>query len=214
MEHHVETPQSSTERVEVTSGIVVCMDQFMLSNPDFVNALPKDFNPQSPNFVEEVNNACNKFGGVAVKMNPGVFTVFREPYEGLLSLFSEYSKDDINLDVLDELRDNGESIGDLTIDTRRIGVCDVSLCYKDRLMEECRKLRRDKDSKGSRDLLRESGASIRYSFDKRPGERLVVFFDKKKEILLVSKESAIYNQDSQSEEPLEEEYEEENFNRA
>ena len=214
MEHQVETPQTSTERVEVTSGVVVCMDQFMLSNPDFVNALPKDFNPQSSTFVEDVNQACKKFGGVAVKMNPGVFTVFREPYEGVLSLFSEYSKDDITLDVLDDLRDSEDSIGELVIDTRRIGVCDVSLCYKDRLMEECRKLRRENDSKGSRDLLRESGASIRYSFDKRPGEKLLVFFDKKKEIFLVSKQFDTYNVDSPVEGESEEEFEEENFNRA
>ncbi len=214
MERQVETPQSSTERVEVTSGIVVCMDQFMLSNPDFVNSLPKDFNPQSPTFVADVNAACEKFGGVAVKMNPGVFTVFREPYEGVLSLFSEYSKDDIDLDVLDDLRDTTEAIGVLVIDTRRIGVCDVSLCYKDRLMEECRKLRRENDSKGSRDLLRESGASIRYSFDKRPGEKLQVFYDTKKEIFLVSKQFDTYNQDFQEEPAAEEEIEEENFNRA
>ncbi len=186
----------------------------MLSNPDFVNSLPKDFNPQSSAFVEEVNDACAKFGGVAVKMNPGVFTVFREPFEGVLSLFSEYSKDDIDLDVLDAIRDEEEPIGELVIDTRRIGVCDVSLCYKDRLMEECRKLRRENDSKGSRDLLRESGASIRYSFDKRPGERLQVFFDAKKEIFLVSKQFDTYNQERPAEVEPEEEIEEENFNRA
>ncbi|HMO17668.1 MAG TPA: hypothetical protein PKA63_05830 [Oligoflexia bacterium] len=183
-EKEKETPQSSTERVEVVSGLLLVMDQFMLSNPDFLQAIPKTFEPDEEEFFTTLADQAEEFGGFILEISPGSYTVFRNTYTRTMAVFPEFDGATLDESRFDEIAENGESVGSVLIDTRCVVIFDAALCYRERLISEYRKLRRENDDKAARDMIRENGASVRYGFSRR-SEELEAFFDEGSEILVL-----------------------------
>ena len=150
-----------------------------------VHPYRKEFQPNDRNFLQAVDDATADFGGVFFHLPPGILTVFRDPYQRCLAVFPEFHAKSISSEGIRAEEETYEDVGHVIVDTRRIGIADISLCYKARLIQECREARKLGDSKSSRDLLRNAGASVRYGFDKRPGETLDVRFDKSKDTLVI-----------------------------
>lgn len=179
-----ETPQTATEKVEIVSGLLLVLDQFMIGNPDFLRALPKDFQPDSEDFISDLYDQAEQFGGLAVKVSPGVYTVYRNTYDKTIALFPEFDAEKVDDKKIDDIAEEGEDVGSVLVDTRCLVFFDAALCYRDRLIEQFRKLRREEDDKGARDMIRENGASVRYGFSRR-SEEIDAYFDAQSDILVL-----------------------------
>jgi hypothetical protein len=183
-ERQQETPETSTERVEIVSGILLVIDQFMVGNPDLLRALPKDFEPESDDFFNALCEQVENYGGFAVQVSPGSYTVYRNTFEKTIVIFPEFDTAEITTDRIEDIAEAGEVLGSAIIDTRCIAILDAALCFRQNLIEEYRKLRLEDDDKGARDMMRENGASVRYGFSRR-GEEIEGYCEENGDIVVL-----------------------------
>ena len=179
-----ETPENCVERVEVVSGLLLVIDQFMIGNPDFLRALPTDFEPDSDDFFESLCEEVENYGGIVFQLSPGTYSVYRNTYKKTIVVFPEFDADKVTEERVDEIIEGGEVLGAMTLDTRCIAIIDPALCYREHLIEQYRNLRKEEDDKGARDMIRENGASVRYGFS-RKGEEIEGFYDENEDILVL-----------------------------
>jgi hypothetical protein len=167
-------PESET--LTVSSGYVVVIDQFMLSNQQFLSRLPEDTSN-----IEEVKLAVSNFGGVCFEIENGTFDVRRDIYQKAIvasqmsptaitdqiptaeattqTPTATFSIDDITLRS-DELF----TVGKIFIDTKCMVLCDVNILFNKQLIEQYSSLRTANKDKPARDLLRKHGCAVRYGF--------------------------------------------------
>jgi hypothetical protein len=50
----------------------------MVGNPDLLRALPKEFEPESDDFFNALCEQVENYGGFAVQVSPGSYTVYRK----------------------------------------------------------------------------------------------------------------------------------------
>jgi hypothetical protein len=183
-EQSQETPHSSTERVEIVSGVMLVIDQFMVGNPDFLRALPEEFKPESDDFFDALCDEAETYGGFALKLSPGSYTVYRNTYEKTIVVFPEFDADKVTEDKIEDTAENGEVLGSVILDTRCLAILDAAICFRENIIEAYRKLRIEDDDKAARDMIRENGASVRYGFSRR-SEEIEGYFDDKNDIVVL-----------------------------
>ncbi|MDR2338272.1 MAG: hypothetical protein LBE20_06495 [Deltaproteobacteria bacterium] len=169
---------SESETLKISSSYVVIIDQFMLSNQQFLSRLPEDANN-----IDKVKQAVADFGGACFEIENGTFDVSRDIYQKAIvasqilatvptnpapavqkptttqAKTTTFSIDDIALRS-DELF----AVGKVFVDTKCMVLCDVNALFNQRLLEEYSKLRAANKDKPARDLLRKHGCAVRYGF--------------------------------------------------
>ena len=154
--------------IELTSGNLIGIDQYMLSNQVFKERLSAAKEPLS--IVED-------YGGIGINLSAGTYSVLRDVENRaviLATLTEDQGKNTDEITSLCEGLKSNESIGNLFIDTRCIVLCDADLLKNSSLLAEFTKLRLKGKDKPARDLLRENGAVVRYGFG-RNGDKFEVY---------------------------------------
>jgi len=177
------------ERLAVVSGQVVLIDQFMLSNQQFLAPCGPLLGARAR--IEELRGVVHKFGGALIELEPGDYRVYRDPLAQTFAIVSTASdlgnleigigvslatQRDIPRKVMEHfLRERGVATpaGRVFVDTRCVVAFDLELLRDRETVAEYGELKRSNKDKESRDLLRERGAAVRYGFAPR-GDELAV----------------------------------------
>ncbi len=157
------------EELEINSGAMLVVDQFMLGNPQFVGKL--EF---GPGFKKSVEEAALLFGGAVVPAGKGKYQVERDAQESLIHLQPEEKVLEDGDDGREVSRELFESVGRVFVDTRCVVFVDAGLINDKNLLDEYRKSRLENGEKQARDFLRSKGASVKYGFN-RFGDELGIF---------------------------------------
>lgn len=154
------------ERIQVESGALVLIDQFMLANPQFLEKV-KGLLDSDP---EEKDSVIKDFGGTVVELSPNTYRIARDPYA--LTIIIHEDGDLPETESLSE-RAN-ESAGRVFVDTRCLAMIDRELLDDITLLEKYQQLWFSGQDKACRDLLRDNGGAVRYGFQ-RYGDELGVY---------------------------------------
>lgn len=154
------------ERIAIESGHLVLIDQFMLANPQFVDHLAEliDAEPDTKNSLVE------KFGGIVVELDPGIYRIERDPFKYSIIIHGE--RDDT--DQEDIKGESTEDVGHIFVDTRCLAMIDRELLDDSVLLQKYQQLWFNGQDKACRDLLRDNGGAVRYGFN-RNGDDLGVY---------------------------------------
>ena len=155
------------ERISVESGQLIFIDQFMLANPQFVDAVIKNADATP----EDRDALVSEFGGCIVSLEPGQYKIDRDPFE--LSIIVHPEGDSIQRDTL--TRESTQNIGKVFIDTRCLAMIDRELLDDNDLLLRYQDLWFKGEEKACRDLLRDNGGAVRYGFQ-RYGDDLGVYY--------------------------------------
>lgn len=174
-------PVKQLEHLNVLSGNVLIIDQFMLGNRQFVDALPPTNGQEGVEWVkantEALRTLSKRYGGSIVEVDPGDWAVLRDPTEALFVLGKKNDADaELSLareDVI-ESRGNAAPSARVYIDTRCVVFVDAAVLANAEFLAEYRHLRETRQDKVARDFLRNNGAAVRYGFN-RDGDELGVF---------------------------------------
>ncbi len=175
------------ENLEISSGKLVLIDQFMLANEQFLSRL--SFQRDDSN---ELQDLVEKFGGCILSVNPGTYLVYRNPVETTIVLAHQPALENGDLSLTGEkgycsvaeefdfapilkAKGRNEPLCHVFVDTRCLVFLDTNLLFDQPLLHEYKSLRRQGMDKRARDLLRSKGAAVRYGFN-RYGDELGVFF--------------------------------------
>lgn len=154
------------ERIQVESGFLVLIDQFMLANPQFLERLLEtiDDDPETKDLI------VKEYGGAVVEVEPNIYRIDRDPYAYTIVIHEDGSKP-----VSDSLTsDADKSLGHVFVDTRCLAMIDRELLDDSALLEKYKQLWFDGQEKACRDLLRDNGGAVRYGF-RRYGDELGVY---------------------------------------
>ncbi len=166
------------ERIAVESGRLVVIDQFMLANPEFIEAYAEIVDEPIAKKVALVE----RFGGVVVQVAPGTYRIDRDPYRFSIVVHPEdVSPSDLSLDA-------GESAGTLFVNTRCLAMIDRELLDDSALLDKYQQLWFGGKDKACRDLLRDNGGAVRYGFS-RFSDDLTVKLDRQENLLVLAPES-------------------------
>lgn len=181
-------PSNGLERLNVSSGVVVCIDQFMLGNSQFLSLVG------SPDDRDSLNEALERYNSCAVDLKPGTYVVHRDPVAKLVLIAPEtfsvasdqlpeteesFPSDDVSIQreslnrCVEERKKKWNLVSGIYIDNRCMVLIDADLIYNSDLMKQYRDLRSKQDAKAARDLLRQNGAAVRYGFNST-GDELAV----------------------------------------
>ena len=184
------------ERLVISSGLVLMLDQFMLANDQFLRLLPEgEFDLLSAS--EALNKAAKSYGGCVLQIGSDTYCVLRDPSEQVIALCPrglcvevdtveqesspEYSFD---LETLVEQRGNLRALEQVYVDTRCLVLVDANILTDQPSLEEYRDLRKASKDKPARDLIRSYGGAVRYGFN-RYGDELGVFRLSEPDILVL-----------------------------
>ena len=172
METEASTPEernyrsggNERERLEVTSGLVIVADQFILANP-----LLKDLD------TNQFKNKLPQFGATSTSLENGTYGVLRNPYDKKVLIAPLGSVNDDFVFVAEDF----SSVGQVEVDTRCLIIFDAVLLNDLEFMSDYRKCWSEgvDGQKKSRDLVRTKGGAVRYGFS-RQFETLSVGVDK------------------------------------
>lgn len=157
---------NENERVTVTSGRVVALDQYMLANQQFAGLLAE----------ESVDTAVARYGGCIFKLSPQEYSVYRNARTTALVLYPRKRDRQAFIEIEDilETRDSRDKFGHVFVDTRCIAFFDADLLDDKDLLGSLQNEWRANRTKEARDVLRERGAAVRYGFDQQ-SDRLAVY---------------------------------------
>lgn len=173
--HQEQTRRLGSERFEVRTGTVLVIDQFMIGNRQFLERV--DAAAGNPT---EIARVVRDYGGVSLALPNGTYRVHRFPERSFLFVVGEgqdaASEEEIESLIEDtwSTRSVRTASGRVFVDTRCLVFMDVNLLIDGELRRKYMQLRREERDKEARDLLRESGAAVRYGFNHR-GDELGVF---------------------------------------
>lgn len=158
----------SPEKLIVSSGSVLCIDQFMLGNEQCLAAV-RDAGPRE---------GVARYGGVIFDFPQGEYCVFRDPQLQVLAIglerAAECSDEEGLGTVIESFGPTADSAGKVAVDTRCVAISDASILDNTEVLNEFGRLRREGKEKEARDLLRQNGAAVRYGFNKF-GDELSLF---------------------------------------
>ena len=171
------------ERLNVSSGYLLVIDQFMPSNKQFLSMLPEVDASDPDGWVRanaaRIREAAEQYGGVLLELTAGSWGVLRDPNESLFIL-ARIESDDEEHDLAQakqaamEARGNMAATGRVFVDTRCVIFVDARALADRVLLQEYGEMRSSGNDKGARDRIRECGAAVRYGFN-RNGDELGVF---------------------------------------
>lgn len=171
---------NSQERLEIHSGWVLIIDQFMLGNSQFlsrireVRAGASDFQGREA----QVKETVQAYGGCLLSLPYGTYQVHRAPERSLMFVAPRSETNgSAPGDLLDQVwkqREGSIATGQVFVDTRCLVFVDMELLLDDGTLREYAKLRQRGDDKQARDMLREYGATVRYGFNPR-GDELGIY---------------------------------------
>lgn len=164
-------PFLQAEELEIRSGKMLLVDQFMLGNAQFQRSLGVGGAPDG--VLPE--NHLRDFGAAVVSLDPGRWKVFRFPREQAFIICRMDTHEDVLPAMLEEALHAfppGKAPGKerVYIETRCIVFLDWQLVRDADLLEKFSSLRKAGRDKEARDLLRESGAAVRYGFSQDSDE--------------------------------------------
>lgn len=168
------------ERIAVESGSLVMIDQFMLANPEFVEAYAEIVDEPLAKKVSLIQ----RFGGLVVDVAPGTYRIDRDPYRYSIVIHPEH------IQGADASIEDGEAAGTLYINTRCLAMIDRELLDDTSLLEKYQHLWFGGKDKACRDLLRDNGGAVRYGFS-RYSDDLSVRLDRRDNLLVLAPENPI-----------------------
>ena len=156
----VVSSKQGKEVLELSSGKLLLIDQFMLGNRELIDRV-------CDSLPEECQGIVQKYGGFIVEQRGGKYLVFRDAKNRAIAAFSEdLAKLKPEALLREEIVPGQESCGKVLLDTRCLVLCDFELLLRGELMDEFIALGVSNKSKQGRDLLRDNGAAVRYGFSK------------------------------------------------
>jgi len=160
------------EVVKISSGRLLLIDQFMLSNSQFIDAVGEALKAKDD---EGLLKSIRRFGGDLLSVDSGELKVYRDPAQLLLFVSSrEFENSDEVVSAISTQREEGiVATSHIFIDTRCLVFVDVDFLSKKEVASEYAELR-DSDDKAARDFIRSNGGAVRYGFN-RLGDELGVF---------------------------------------
>jgi hypothetical protein len=156
------------ERIQVESGSLVLIDQFMLANSQVLARL-NDLLDEEP---EAKDALVKEYGGAVVNLPPNTYRIERDPFASTIVIHPEGEKVEVK-SLKEELDEN---LGRVFIDTRCLAMIDRELLDDISLLEKYQDLWVNGKDKACRDLLRDNGGAVRYGFQ-RFGDELSVHAD-------------------------------------
>lgn len=163
------------ERLEITSGKVLIIDQFMPANLQFVSLISSN--------ESELASAAKKYGGCVFSLPNGIYQVWREPLKAEMGLRLNAQQGKKLEDTLDSTQ--VLQIGTVQVDTKCLVFIDAEKLQDKPLITKYKDFRSKLMEKEARDLLRESGGAVRYGFS-RKSECLGVYKVKEGEYIVRS----------------------------
>jgi hypothetical protein len=164
--NHQNAPQNQEryqERVVLGTGVGVIIDQFMLANAHYQEAV-------ATSDENSVDATIQKFGGVVYQLIADEYIVHRDPDQDLI-IIGEQVNNDFPEDGLP-----GDELGKVNIDTDYVLILDRKLAIDQEFLKKYRSYWRERNPKAARDLLRQSGGAVRHSFLKS-SHQLAVYHD-------------------------------------
>ena len=160
----------SQEKLVVTTGSVVCIDQFMLANKQYLELVAQQGSPAE---------AAKRYGGAIFDFPEGEYLVFRDPKLQIVAIAKDADSACVEEDeglggVIESFGPSAHSDSVVRIDTRCLVIADSSILSNQDLIAEFSSLREAEKEKEARDLLRKEGAAVRYGFNKW-GDELSLF---------------------------------------
>lgn len=153
------------ENLEISSGKLLIIDQFMLANEQFIKPIVGS--------SEHILSQALKFGGELEELKPGQYFVLRDPARKMILLTQDKNEPD---ELFEKALGQLEKINPekkVFVDTRCLVFCDANIVNNSDLIEKYSSLRKKGKEKPARDLLRQSGAAVRYGFNSH-GDELAV----------------------------------------
>ncbi len=154
------------ERIQVESGNLVLVDQFMLANPQLLDKVRELLDAEP----EEKNSLIEYYGGTVVDLAPATYRIARDPYAFTIVIHP----DGESIESAEVSEKATQSAGRVFIDTRCIAMVDRELLDDVDLLEKYQELWFSDKDKACRDLLRDNGGAVRYGFQ-RYGDELGVY---------------------------------------
>jgi hypothetical protein len=168
------------ERIQIESGSMVLIDQFMLANPQVIEQL-KQLIDEAP---ESKDRLIESFGGLVLSVSPGTYKIDRDPFLSRIVVMQQNGELQLDQVAEEEL----EEAGTVFIDTRCIAMLDRELLDDITLLEKYQQLWVGGQDKACRDLLRDNGGAVRYGFE-RSGDSLAVRMLKGEDLLYLKPDS-------------------------
>lgn len=160
--------RNRVEKLTISSGKLLVIDQFMLANQQLRAALSKA--------DKSSDQLISRYGGSVIELRAGDYQVLRDPRAALLLVFpyeANEASDEDPLALYEAYQADLEDLTEVYIDTRCLVFSDSSLLENTEVMDEYKRLRTEQSEKEARDYLRSHGASVRYGF-KQLGDSLSV----------------------------------------
>ena len=154
------------ERIAIESGFLVLIDQFMLANPQFIDAMLEVMD-EDPSAKDEI---ISRYGGGVVELTPDTYRIDRDPYKFSIVIHRSGNRPDID-SLMEQAQDEK---GHVYIDTRCLAMIDRELLDDNALLQKYQQLWFSGQDKACRDLLRDNGGAVRYGFQ-RYGDELGIF---------------------------------------
>jgi hypothetical protein len=153
----------SKERIQLESGRLLLIDQFMPANELFREGVEK-----AGDNLENLEEIVRKFGGEVVKLEPGTYKIARDPFKFFMAIYPETGEFREQ-----ELDKSMKAIGTVNVNTRCLALVDLELLNDTEFLKQYSNLWYQGKDKKCRDLLREAGGAVRYGFN-RHGDELGV----------------------------------------
>ncbi len=181
------TPERTQERLEVSSGKVLIIDQFMLANQQFTSPLA-GLSPEDGAAADTLKDAASRYGGCVLNMDPGSYLVLRDPELSVIALSAENGaseaedteddsgseEDSFDFAELLDAKGNLSALGQVFVDTRCLVIVDAKVATDADAVTRYREFREGGKDKKARDFIRSIGGAVRYGFN-RQGDELGVF---------------------------------------
>ena len=166
------------ERLSITSGTLVVIDQFMLANEQLYTARSEE-EKAGASAKDALLRAVHRYGGAVLELAPDTYQVLRDAEQSSIALVptaDESAASDVSAFLKGLTTDSGaeKAATHVFIDTRCVVFIDAALLSGSDFVSRYTELRRAGNDKAARDFVREQGGAVRYGFNKY-GDELGAF---------------------------------------
>lgn len=183
-ERNSKPQERSGERLELESGRVAVVDQFMLANSQLHEARLALIQGGS-SATEALSEALSRYGGTSLELTPGTYQVLRDPEDSFIALSLLSADGDEQTgepedateharELVRSAKSNSKAEAHVYVDTRCLAFVDAALFDDQDLLSKLEELKTSGKDKAARDLVRKRGGAVRYGFNKY-GDELGAF---------------------------------------